>query len=173
MLTIKQMLNQLQAIFASYCAVNGGGNAVVCNDLTHMWAALLQGPTQLRILCVYLGETIRNTGTPGPAILGMVDRRFGIVVTRGRSLQINRGDSLTMDNAVGAPLFDIVEECRDICRGLLFDPAWTERTIDFSSVSTFNTEGNGVIVDAYQVDFSVGCLLPQMLDQPEQLETPV
>lgn len=136
-----------------------GGHAVICGDLVHLWNLLFNNQQVFKILIMYNGEQSRDT-FPGGAIEGRVDRHFLCVVSRGRSMVVNnRAAPLAGDFQNARPLFTIAEEVRDMCRGFLFDPAWTERPVDYKGIRPFNSGAPDLIVDALEINFSVGTQL--------------
>lgn len=150
----------MQAPLNDYAQKQGGKNSCfICSDLAHAWKILYDSSQAFKILLFYAGESQR-VNFPGGAITGRVDRKFNVIVSRGRSLSsTDRGLPLYDDNQNARPLFDIVDELRDLCRGFMFDPAWTERPVDYIGIRPFNVEGTGAIVDAYLIEFSVGTQL--------------
>lgn len=158
--TIKAQMTYIQGIFGDLTQQEGGQWAsFICSDLLHAWKILFDNSQAPKVLIVYNGETQR-VNFPGGAITGRVDRRFKVIVSRGRSFQsADRGLPLYQDNQNARPLFDIVDEWRDACRALIFDPLWCERPVDYIGISPFSVEGTGAIVDAYCIDFQVGTQL--------------
>ena len=163
-MTISEQLDQIQQSVQSYC--NPGGKASVVNDLVHLWQQLTQKSTGLRVLIMYAGEVPRGPFTVS-AVLNRVDRRFLTVVTRGRSLTVDRGSTLYQGTSVGQALYVDVENVRDTLRALQFDPQTTERPVDYAGITPFSTEGTGMIVDAYQIEFTVGTDIPAVESTPE------
>ena len=142
------------------------GKVFICSDLYHLWGILFDNVETLKVLVMYNGETQRTT-FPGGALTARVDRRFLVVISRGRGLSVvDRGLPLVASYQNARPLFDIVDEARDVCRGLIWDAAFTERPTDFDGIRPFNTEGSGMIVDAYQIEFHVGTQLFMLDPQP-------
>lgn len=164
--SIAAQLKTIKGIFDIYCTTNKGA-AFICSDLVHLWKLLFDNSQGLKILIMFNGETIR--GEFGIAAqMGRVDRQFVVVVSRGRCLTPNDpGKALVNDDFNAPPLFELVEEIRDVCRAIIFDANWTERPVDFSNVIPFPTEHTGRIVDAYQISFSVGTQLQLIVDQPD------
>lgn len=161
-MTISDQLLAIQAALAAYCDSQGKGQAVICSDFAHYWEALLQGPQTLRCLIVFGGEVPRET-FDGGSITNRVDRKFHIAVTRARGFNLARGDTLVTQTQQGDPLFDIAEDVRDLCRGILFDPGSAERPTEYKGIEAMAQAQFGQIVDAYQVTIQTGVDIPAMV----------
>lgn len=159
-MTIKDQMKVMYGVLGNYTLSEGGKWACfICSDLTHVWKKLFDNPNTPKLLLYYAGETQR-VNFPGGSVTGRVDRKFTLVVSRGRSLSAtDRGIQLIEDGPNARPLFDIVDEYRDVCRGFQFDINWTERPTDYIGTRPFSAEGPGAIVDAYAIDYSVGTQL--------------
>jgi hypothetical protein len=145
-----------------------GGDAFVCSDLVHLWKQLFDKSNSEKVLLMYNGEQIR--GEFGiAACLGRVDRQFIVVVSRGRGLTVERGTPLIDQNQNADPMFTVVEGYRDIIRGLVTDPIWTEYPVDYIGIIPFPTGNPGLVVDAYQIQFSIGSQLQLIQGQPGAL----
>jgi hypothetical protein len=157
--TIKDQLGDIYSIYSTWCTGQGVGKVFICSDMYHLWAQLFNNEQAFKILVMYNGE-VQRVNFPGGAITGRVDRKFLTVVSRGRGLAVvDRGLPLVSDYQNARPLFDIVDELRDLTRAIFFDPQWCERPMDYVGIRPFNTEGSGMIIDAYQIDYSVGTQL--------------
>lgn len=143
-----------------------GGKCIVAFDAVHMWSLLLSRPGTIRIVVAYDGESPRET-FPGGSITGRVDRRFLIGVSRGRGLNPNRGDNLIGLSGGGRPLFEFTEEVAALCRGIIMDPMTTERPVEYKGITRLDIPG--MIVDAFQIEISIGTQLPIVTDQPQTL----
>lgn len=157
--TIASQLQIIHDKLQLYVQQLDAGNAFVCSDLAHLWAKFWDKSQGTKILIMYNGEDVRGPfGTA--SVLGRVDRRFIVVVSRGRGLEVTeRGRPLYQTYQNEQPLFTTVEEVRDLCRTLQFDPQWCEEPIDYKGVLAFATPP-GLIVDAMQIEFTVGTQLP-------------
>lgn len=145
-------------------AGQGNGYCRVVSDMSHLWYLLFNGPKTLKCLTMYVGENIRDV-FPGAAILGRVDRGFKTVVSRSRGFAADRSDPLKDDTVYGVPLFDLVEQARDVIRGLQFNPVSTERPIDYVGVDQFSTGDTKLIIDAYGIDYTIGSQLDSPITQ--------
>lgn len=144
------------------------GKAFIASDLNHMWKVAWQSSSQLRIICVYMGEVIRGDFKIAAAT-GRVDREFNVMLTRGKGFNQERGDSLTKQVGNEPPLFDLVEEARDILRSLVDISA--EAPVDYKGIRTMQM--GELILDAYIVEFSVATDLPSLADQPSNPAPPI
>ncbi len=129
-----------------------GGGCEVAGDIVHAFALLQHKPGTVRCVVWLSGEEKRGDYEEA----GFVDRQFTVFISRGRGFTLEPGDSLTARTAGNAePLYDLVEEARQVIRGLQFAVDETEVTPNFKSIRpfAFPTERP---VDAYQIEFSLG-----------------
>ena len=109
-------------------------------------------------------------GTPTCAILwngrdtvGDMDRlgkkanTFKVVVSRGRSLRIVAGESLTEGAAGGEPMFDLVEQAEAVVLGVRQEVGEDDDPEDAIPVheGTGPFEVNGMLLDAMEIRFSL------------------
>lgn len=146
----------------------GNGKSAVVYDMAHMWNMLFNGPKTLKALTLYMGEESRETFVDAD-IMGRIDRSFITVITRGRSFNLDRGSSLTDDTVAGEPLFDLVEQARDVIRTVILEQYETERPINYKRTIPFPTENTGLIIDAYQIEYVVGVQIPIVSSIPDNL----
>ena len=167
-MSITDQLNLMLEVFNVWVVDNAQPYAVeIVPDMVHMWDLLLNTSQSSRILIMYNGELIRGEfGIAAP--LGRVDRRFMVVVSRGQSLTFPISTQYVSTTQNATPFWEDVEEIRDICRALLFDPDWTERPVDYLGVTPFQTHGSGTVLDAQTIEFSVGTQLQLIKSQPDQ-----
>jgi hypothetical protein len=170
---IADMLNQIVAACDGYAKTgNPSGGAFVVTDLVHLWQSVLQQTDALRIMVMYNGETAR-VNYPGGSITRRVDARFLVVVTRGRGYALNRGDTFTKTPGGQPPLASLMEDVRNICLAQLFDPQTTERPPDYEGIIPFDTSAAGTVVDAMQIEFTVGNQLPIATSTPPDYAPPL
>lgn len=164
-ITIADQLVTIKSALQPFINQLDSGNAFICSDLAHLWSKLWDKSTSTKILIMYAGEDIRGPfGTA--AVLGRVDRRFIVVVSRGRGINVSDRGALLYETVGNAPpLFDVVEQVRDQCRVLTFDADWCENPVDYKGVLLFATPP-GLIIDAMQIEFSVGTQLPMVASTP-------
>lgn len=130
------------------------GSAHVAGDVVEMIEILRSRPGAPKCAIRFVSEDVRGEHDE----LGRVDRLFRVVVARGRGFKIESGESLTDGVAGGKPMFDLAEEVREIVRGLVFDLETTEGRAEYKGMREFEVQG--IVMDAYEVSFAVGCQLP-------------
>lgn len=150
---IKDQLTQIRDTLDGW-ARGHGGRVFIASDPYHLVTLLRENPKAMRCGLMFHGESKRGDYEER----GAVDRTFWVVCTRGQGLKLEPGASLVEGSAGGVPLFDLVEEARQIIRGIQFDPGTTETTPNYLGTEPFNTEG--YLVDAYRIEFSIGVQLP-------------
>jgi hypothetical protein len=131
-----------------------GATVAIASDPFHLVALLRENPKAPRAAVLFMGESKRGEHEEA----GMVDRTFWVVVSRGQGLRLEPGAGLVDGASGGQPLFDLVEQVRDVIRSLSFHPETTEVTPNNLSIDAFNTEG--YLMDAYKLEFSIGVQLP-------------
>jgi hypothetical protein len=132
-----------------------GGRAEIAGDPAHLFALLSHGPGAVRA-CIMLRRELKR-GEHEEA--GYVDRTFIVTISRGRGFTLEPSDALIRQTTVGAPLFDLAEEARDIVRAIDYPLEDTDWTVDYQSTDLFEFPTENP-VDAYQLTFSIGCQLP-------------
>lgn len=152
-MTIAECLRRVRDELAEWM-LETGGTAEVATDAVHLVTLLSSKPGAARAAVLFDGEELRGDLDT----LGRVDRRFLVVVSRGRGLLLDSGDRLTaVVGAGGKPLFDLVEEAREVVRLIRFDEGTTEVVPRVSGIRRVEMEG--MLVDAYQIEFSLGVQL--------------
>lgn len=152
-MTISEQLKFILAGLQPW-AVDAKGRVEIAADAVHLLGILASVPGAPRVVILFDGEDKRGEYEE----LGKVDRKFLVVVSRGRGFELDPGASLTLGSAGGRPLYDLYEECREVIRGLVFNRETTEGIPDFKSGSRFALEQ--VTTDALQIAFSIGTQLP-------------
>ncbi len=174
MMTIGLQMTMLQGALQEWIQGESGGMAFVANDAVHLWQILMTGPAKPKAIVIYDGEEIR-----GPfdiaAVCGRVDRIFRVIISRGRGFNQEAGKSLTVGTAGGRPMFELVEKARDIIRTIIFSISEddAERPSDFKRVRPLEPLMREMLIDAYQIEFSVGSDVGMIADQPQELATPI
>lgn len=164
---IKDMMGLIWTALDRWAQDNAGG-AYIASDLEHAWRLCQSNTNTPRVIIVYAGENIRGDFSVA-AINRRVDREFSVVVSRGRGLQIDRAQTLTDPANNARPLFDLVEEVRDICRNL-WATQFVEDPVDFKNVLQWDSRP--YIVDAYCVNFSIADDLPDWSPTPTDGPSP-
>jgi hypothetical protein len=94
--------------------------------------------------------------------LHRVDRQWIVAVTRGRGWSSNRGDSLYKTVGNSDPLYDVVEEVRELLRCMI--GISEEFPIDFKRISPMNAVNKAL--DAYAIEFSTANDIPAIIPSP-------
>lgn len=131
------------------------GTVQVAGDPFHLFSLLAAKPGSVRV-CL-LADSGQKRGEYEEA--GQEDSAFVVVVSRGRGFPLDPGASLQTGSAGGAPLFDLVEQIRDVVRGIDVDPEATEFTFDFKRWGKYSPPFES-LTDAYQLEFTIGRQLP-------------
>ena len=160
-MTIAAQLNAVVAALKAWCETRGS-TAEVAGDPFHLLALLQTKPGSVRAVVLFAGETKRGEIEES----GIVDRSFSVVLSRGQGLTLSPGDSLVKGAGGGPPLFQLVEEARQIVRGLQFedtlvipiDSLTTEVTPNYLGCEPFAVDDKRL--DAYQLNFQIGTQLP-------------
>lgn len=167
-MTITEQLLALRESFAEWAQGYRGGTAEVASDPFHLFALLAAKPGAVRA-CLFFKEELKR-GEHEEA--GVVDRTFVAVISRGRGFQREPADSLIVDGRPGTPLFEIVEDARQLIRSFEFPADVTEVRPDVKRIELFPMPGDAV-VDAYQIEFSIGCQLDEPSSQALGVENSV
>lgn len=126
----------------------------IAADAVHLLGLLATSPGAPRVVVMFDGEEKRGEYEE----LGRIDRKFMVIVSRGRGFKLEPGDALTEGQAGGKALYDLVEEVREVIRGLVFNRETTEGMPNYLSTVRFDLPES--TVDAYQINFQIGTQLP-------------
>lgn len=130
------------------------GNVAIADDQAHLFSLLATAPGAPRIVIAFDTEAKRGEYEE----LGKVDRKFMVAVSRGRGFKLDPAENLIAGTASGRPLYDLIEEAREMVRGLVFDRETTDGIPDYLGISRITLEGANV--DARSIDFTIGVQLP-------------
>lgn len=153
-MTIAAQLNQVATALDAW-AKEHGGTAEVAADPFHLFALLGNKPGGVRAVVLFAGEAKRGEYEEQ----GAVDRSFGVIISRGRGFTLDPSASLVKGAGGGEPLYDLIEEARQLIRRISFDAETTEVTPNYLGCDLFPAS-EGKPVDAYQLNFSIGTQLP-------------
>jgi hypothetical protein len=128
------------------------GRVEVAADPLHALGLLATAPGAPRVVVMFDAEVKRGDFEE----TGRVDRQYLLIVSRGRGFKLDPGDALLEGVAGGKPLYDLVEEGREVIRALVFTE--DESTPNYLAARRVKLED--LTVDAYQLEFSVGTQLP-------------
>jgi hypothetical protein len=126
----------------------------IARDIVHVFGLLTTSPGACRVAIVFREEVKRGEYEE----TGMVDRKYWLVISQGRSLKLNPADQLTEGHAGGKPLYDLGEELREELRAFEFDQDTTEVTPDYKG--TYPFEADGWLIAANYLEFTIGTQLP-------------
>jgi hypothetical protein len=165
-MTIAEQMSALRDTLDPWANQNGG-KAFVASDMVHLWEIAWAKPDSPRVIICYMGEDIRGDFSLA-ASLHRVDRQFSVMMTRGRGFNPDRGDSLTDQRGTARPLFDLVEEAREIIRAII--GISEELPVDYKGVRTVQLGDQ--IIDAYMIEFSCATDLPGLSVTPDNPSPP-
>lgn len=132
------------------------GKAIIASDELHAWEYSQNNENFPKAILLYQGDELRDD-YPVAAINRISKISFSCIVSRNRGLTVDRGQSLTQTVGNARPLFEIVEEIRDIIRCQTSE-LFIEMPVDYSGTSKWQT--GAFISDAYSIQFSVPQVLP-------------
>lgn len=129
-----------------------GGRAFIAADPIDCIERLRMKPGVASAALLWHAEDTRDL-----ECLGRVDETWKVVVSRGRSMKIQAGESLIEGAAGGGPMFDLVESVRDKVLALRL-PA--EDGMDGEELAPVYRgagpfEVNGILLDAVEIRFSL------------------
>jgi hypothetical protein len=149
MMTLVEQTKAIKAAVADW-AKNKGGTCEIVSDFVHLVESILS--QKAGAPCVFIAFNSEDPRGEN-ARAGRVDRGFLVVVSMGRSLQISKGDILIKGSSGSEPLFALVAQVRELCLGIEFD-ADRDECAQYKGTRPFQVEG--FLMDAYQIEFSVG-----------------
>lgn len=149
MSSIASQLKTLRSEFAAWIQ-DFHGRAEVAGDPVHLFAMLANKPGGVHACILFVSEIKRGEYEEA----GGVDRTYWVIISRGQGFTLAGKDSLVTGNAGKAPLFDLVEQAREVIRQTQFDVTDTEVTPNFLAIRPFQLPTEKP-VDAYQIEFSI------------------
>lgn len=155
------ILNAVQAALQTWASAYGGG-AEVAGDAAAAFQVLGNKPAGVRAIVWLSSEAKRGEFEES----SMVEEELQVILSRGRSMKLRLGDSHVSSTAGHEPLIDLVEEARDVVRGLSMTADETEVTLDYKGF-TYLQDSEGP-QDAYQLTFSIGNLMGTPSANPSQ-----
>lgn len=133
----------------------GGGKVHVAGDPLHLFALLGDKPGGVRVAIMVRDGQKRGDYEEA----GQEDLTCLVVVSRGQGFTMERADNLVRGSGGGAPLYDLVEQIRDVVRGIDLDTETTEFTFNYRGFGVYQNPFE-ILADAYQLEFSIGRQLP-------------
>ena len=159
-LTINQQAQMIRGALSGWAQDNNGISSIV-SDLAQLWRMAYIASDKVRALICFMGEDARGPFDIAAATF-RVDRQFTVMITRGRGFNPVRSDSLTDTSQNAVPLYDLVDDARNIIRTIV--SASVEFPVDFKAIKTLQIEN--LITDAYLIEFSLAADLPRVVAQP-------
>jgi hypothetical protein len=160
-MTIKEQVQVIYDALAAWHQVNGGA-VKVANDESHLFTILGDAPGAPRTAILFDEETPRAEESNDYS--GRVDRKIIIAVSRGRGFNLNQGDSLMKGADGGKPMFELVEELREVLRALRFG--------DYEPIPRYlgsaRLQFQGVTTDAYKITIGPAAQIPDQLDSDDE-----
>ena len=138
-----------------------GGSCKIANDEPHLFAILGENPGAPRSAILFDEENPRSGELND--VLGRVDRKFIIAISRGRGFNLNLGDSLTKGVAGGQPMFELVEQAREVIRSMRFGG---DEEVPYY-VGSKRLQFQGVTTDAYAIMISLAADIPYQSDEAD------
>lgn len=158
-MTIAEQMTGILASLETWTESNKG-SIHIAGDGVELIEMLAMKPGAFRVVLFFRDELPRGTFDE----CGKVDRTFLVVISRGRGLTIARDQNLVGQSSGGRPLFELAEECREVCRGYVTEPETEERPVTYKGLRPFAQSGE-LIMDALQIEFSIGTLIPNTNEQ--------
>lgn len=152
-MTISEQLEQIRDSLTDWSA-DVKGRVEIAADAIHLLGLLAVSPGAPRVVVMFDSETKFGSNEE----LGKVERKFMVVVSRGRGFTLNPADSVTVGSAGGRPLYQLVEECREVLRAIVFDRETTNGMPDYLGTTRFSLEESAL--DAYQINLAILTQLP-------------
>ncbi len=91
--------------------------------------------------------------------LGRVLRDWKIIISRGRGMKLDAGESLTEGTAGGTAMFDLVEQAREVVRNLRPEDQEGEFQLPvYKGTGLF--EVSGCVLDAMEIRFALYAQIP-------------
>ncbi len=87
------------------------------------------------------------------------DRHIAVTVCQGRGLSVDRGQVYSGRERGQRPLWDLVEEVRDVLRSVSLDAETTEVTLDYQGWEPLELAPDEIAA-AYRIRVSIGTALP-------------
>jgi len=154
-MTTKDFILRIRDDLRSWASAQGG-TVEIAGDAVDVFGMLQTKPGGLRAVVWIAREAKRGEFEEA----GLVDRTVHVFVSRGRGFALQPSDTLIRPTGGAAkPLYDLVEEVRDVVRGIDMNTETTEVTLDYRGFRPFEMPTDRP-VDAYQLEFMCGVQLP-------------
>jgi hypothetical protein len=140
------------------------GFVKLAGDEADLFTVLGAQPGAVRVGVMFDEET-----PTGENLLGYVDRKFVVAVSRGKGFFVDEAHALAGAAVNETPLFLLVEEVREVLRSLRFDlvdSGVSDCAPDYLGTKRVQYEGH--VVGAYAVEISLTSHIPQQTDSPDE-----
>ena len=131
-----------------------GGTAAIAGDIAHAWNLLQNKPGAVRVVVLWIEDIPRGEHHEA----GVADRKFTVLLSRGRGFTLDPATPLVETTASGKPMYDLAEELRDVLRGIAFDGDDTESILEVDRVGAFDAGQR--LTDAQSIDCQIGVQYP-------------
>lgn len=160
-MTISEQSRLILAALTDWVA-NNQGRAFIASDELHCIEELRGKPGAPTAAVLWQSEDPEGHF----AEEGKVLRHFKIVVSRGRGLRLLTGESLTEGAAGGPPMFDLVEQAREVARNLRMSEEEGELQLPiYKGTGPFKV--SGYILDAMEIRFALYAQTPTQTSEAE------
>ena len=158
-MTIKEQMEMVQdALNVWHKGV--GGSCKIANDEPNLFQILGEAPGAPRTAILFDEEDPRDAENND--ISGRVDRKFIIAVSRGRGFKLELGKTLTEGVAGGLPMFELVEQSREILRKLRVTEVPEESVPRYYGSKRLQFQG--ITTDAYAVTIGLPAQIPDQYE---------
>lgn len=151
-MTIAEQMKLVAAALEDWCKANRG-RVFIASDVLAAIDELRARPGTPTVGLVFWSRDAR--GELG--ITGRKDNHYKCVVSRGRSLKLVSGESLTEGAAGGKAMFDLVEEAEDLVLSVRLpeEDGFGGEDLVPTHEGTGLFEVSGMMLDAYEIRFSL------------------
>ena len=147
-------------------AAPASGRVFMASDVIDCIEQLRLKPGVPAIALLWIDETPRGENE----FAGRVDRTWKVILSRARGLKLQSGESLTEGASGGGPLFDLVEQVREVLLalrlpapedGLTYEVAGEDTVPAYKGASPFEVQG--LILDAIEIKFTLAAQITVQL----------
>lgn len=155
-MTIDEHLKVLEACLeewgkAAGCVVRVAGDEVTALDMLRSRPGVASG------VIVFNEETPATDWDD----LGKVERKFKVILSRGRGFNVNAGESITAGTGGGKAMSVLIEEAREKLRGLRLDePDPEDQAPGYLGTGQFQVQG--FVLDAYEIRMVLRTNIPRV-----------
>jgi hypothetical protein len=154
-MTIAEQLKAIAAVLRPWAERNRS-SVTILSDQVHLLELLRLKPGAVLIGLLFESETVRGEWDN----LGRVDRAYKVIVTRGRGLKLDSGESLVGTSSEDRPVFELVEEARELVRTA--EIGEVEGRPEYRGIGQYELQG--AIFDGWEVRFVIGTAIPELVE---------